>query len=191
MERAPVVLGRAVLVSASSCQLRPNGCSQDAHLLGGRGFFRSLLVLLRATGSKPWTRSSDGGGTAKEVDCATSCSGSNEAWRHNEGRFACIKGRASLSRADAARDGRSRRAIATDDVEMARCRDMGRPTLFSETFSKFLASAKCCRHGSIDGIEQGSWRSGGLDPRLVEPHHRSNISSLSQCMHVRLDAGRR
>jgi hypothetical protein len=123
MERAPVVLGRAVLVSASSCQLRPNGCSQDAHLLGGRGFFRSLLVLLRATGSKPWTRSSDGGGTAKEVDCATSCSGSNEAWRHNEGRFACIKGRASLSRADAARDGRSRRAIATDDVEMARCRD--------------------------------------------------------------------
>jgi hypothetical protein len=81
------------------------------HLLGGSSFLPLRRSLLRATGSKFLTSSSDGGGTTSDDADSTSFTASVEALRRHNGRVAHIAGLASLRSAEAVRNGSSRRAI--------------------------------------------------------------------------------
>lgn len=112
VERTAVVFGRAVLVSRQR-QLGPLTMAlRVRYLLAGSCFLPCRRSLLRAIGSKLWTRSLDGGGTAKEDESSTSWMAPAEAWRRREGRAACTAGRSSVHRRDAERKGSSRRAMA-------------------------------------------------------------------------------
>ena len=108
MERAAVVLWRAELVSAPVSIESYAEREALSHLLRG-SFARAFLLL--PTGSKASTISVDGGGIAKDDEDSTSCSGSVEALRREEGRAAPTAGLGCLQRAAAALHGSSRRAM--------------------------------------------------------------------------------
>lgn len=91
------------------------------YLLGGSGFFLSLLALLRATASKSRAASSDGGGTEKD-DASTSCTASDEALRRKSGRAAWMAGLASREINETALNGSSRRAMDAAELWMGEMR---------------------------------------------------------------------
>jgi len=85
----------------------------DSYLLGGRSLFFSLLVLLRATGSKLLADSSDGGGAEKEDEDETAFRASVVALRQEGGRMAHAE---DLQKAAEVRNGSSRRTMVDGKI---------------------------------------------------------------------------
>lgn len=115
MERTTVIFGGTVLVSGTGQLGLPMLPLGMQYLLAGSCFFPCRLSLLRAIGSKFWTRSFDGGGTVKEDESSISWRGAAEALRRRVGRTTWRAGRTSLQRPDAARNGSSRNAMSGVD----------------------------------------------------------------------------